>query len=159
LASILLNIPCPQCGRVAVEDYYYSIDVKYIFCQCCGYFYSSKIIFNGSVGEYLEEKEYKGYGIYYLVKKNGNGTFSFLNSPITQQQLDKYKLEFEGEDADKAKSCLVLYNDGEFTILFGNVPENFHLYFDEYKEKYDYDPFREDEENYFEIYDEFPDDL
>ena len=33
--------------------------------------------------------------------KNGKGTFSFLNSPITQKQIDKYKREFEGKDVDK----------------------------------------------------------
>jgi hypothetical protein len=44
---------------------------------------------------------------------------------------------------DREDSLLVLYQDGEFNIIFGQVHEDFHLSFEEFKQKYDYDPFRE----------------
>ena len=40
---------------------------------------------------------------------------------------------------DQEKSYLVTYQNGEFSILLGNVPDEFKLSFDEFVEKYGYD--------------------
>jgi hypothetical protein len=143
MASIVINIACPQCGRVAVEDNYYKIDVRYVYCQCCGYNFSREQKYNEKEGrEEREDIENPGYGLFVLSKKEGRGTVTFLNSPLTDQDIAQYKSDFAKEDVNQEKSFLVLYQDGKFNIIFGQFYEDFHLSFEEYKEKYDYDPFR-----------------
>lgn len=43
MGSVLSEIDCPNCGRTAIEDYYYKTDEIYIFCQSCGYNKSSTL--------------------------------------------------------------------------------------------------------------------
>jgi hypothetical protein len=58
-----------------------------------------------------------------------------LNSSITDEQLEKFKLSFMEDNVNQENSYLVSYYSGVFTILLGNPSENFHLTFEEYKEK------------------------
>ncbi|MDQ6598136.1 hypothetical protein [Bacillus salipaludis] len=70
-----------------------------------------------------------------------DATFSSkrLMSPLTDEQFEIFKGKYDDDDVDKEKSYLVCYRNGQFEILFGTVPEYFHLSFEEYVEKYGYD--------------------
>jgi hypothetical protein len=128
-------LKCPCCGRSAIEDYYYRTGEKYTFCIRCGYNYS-KTIENETANsiEYGEEK-YDGHGVFVLANKDGSCKRMLLNSRITYEKLEEYTASFKEENVIQEKSYLVTHKDGEFTILLGNPPENFHLSFEEYREK------------------------
>ncbi len=78
-----------------------------------------------------------------VIKKRGYGNVMYLNSPVNDDDVAKFKEQYKGKDVDTEESCLVLYQNGIFNIVFGNVPKNFDLSFEEYKNKYNYDPFKE----------------
>lgn len=128
-------LKCPCCGRSAFKEYFYHTGEQYIFCVRCGYNYIKTIEKETADSvEYTEEK-YDGHGMLILVKKDGSRQNIMLNVKITQENLEKYRESFMDDQVNQEKSCLVSYEDGEFTILFGNPSENFYLSFEEYREK------------------------
>lgn len=138
---------CPQCGRRAVEEVDYLNDEKFVSCGCCGYNFTREKKYNKEERKsYFEEQEFWGYGVLFLRKRDRRVTETLLNSPVTDQEMEKYKKLFSSKSKKikRKKSYLVLYQKGEFNIIFGHVPEDFHLSFEEYKEKYNY--------NRYEIY-------
>ncbi|AZU62579.1 hypothetical protein [Neobacillus mesonae] len=142
--DFLLLKACPQCGRVAVEDNDDLTNEKFVYCDCCGYNLIRELKLDVKEGKrYVDEKEYKGYGVLVLTRRDGRLTETLLNSPLSDKEIEKYKNLFPSKKIKRKKSYLVLYNDGKFVILFGQPPERFHLSFEEFKEKYDYNPFKE----------------
>lgn len=134
MASNIYAVKCPCCGRSAIEDYYYKTGEQYTFCLRCGYNYSKTIKnhTNNSI-EYREEKN-DGNGVFIVVFKDGIRKNMMFNN-VTDEQLEKHKATFIDDKVNQEKSYLVSYKDGVFTILLGNPPKNFHLLFDEYREK------------------------
>ncbi|MGE6256416.1 hypothetical protein ACQKCU_00710 [Heyndrickxia sporothermodurans] len=135
MASNIYATKCPCCGRSAIEDYYYKTDEQYTFCMRCGYNYSKTI--EKCTTDCLEYKEEKndGNGVVVLEKKDGSRKTILLDSVVTDEQLKNYKTSFLADNINHDKSYLVLFRDGVFTVLLGNLPENFYLSFEEYKEK------------------------
>jgi hypothetical protein len=125
---------CPCCGRSAIEDCYYNTDETYTFCIRCGYRHTKKIK-NWKKGQpVFKEETIDGKGIFYLEKTDGTRKRILLNG-VTEEELEKLKASFMDDDVNQDKSYMVTFNEGEFTILLGNPPDNFHLSFEEYKEK------------------------
>lgn len=135
MASNIYATKCPCCGRSAIEDYYYKTQEQYTFCMRCGYYYS-KIIekYTKDTIEYKEEKN-EGHGMFTLVNKDGSRKRVILDRYLTNVQLEELKEKFIGNNVNQEKSYLVTYENGVFTVLLGNPPENFHLSFEEYREK------------------------
>lgn len=135
MGSIIFAKKCPCCGRSAVEDLDYNTSEFYIFCSRCGYNHS-KIIksYTQKTVEY-EEEENVGHGVFLLVMNNGAHEITYLDCPVTEDVLKGLYKSFEDDNVNKEKSYLVLYENGEFSVLLGNPPKNFHLSFEEYKEK------------------------
>ena len=145
MASTICAIKCPHCGRSAIEDHYYKTDEKTIICYRCGYYYSRKVKdFTTSPIQFTEEK-CEGYGVFILMKKDGNREATIFNKKIPQEKISEYQKEFSQDDMNQAKSFLVTYEEGVFTIHCGIPSENFHLPFEQYKinmlEKYGLDDF------------------
>ncbi|HLU23137.1 hypothetical protein [Lederbergia graminis] len=136
MASILFEIECPQCKKVAIEDYYYKVGDKYVLCSHCGYNYTrlNKITPDNKLDFDIEENP--GYGVFVLTKKAPEGKRYLLNSKPTEEQIQKYRDEFEKDDVIQEESYLVLYEDGELKCLFGTLPQDFLLSYDEFREKY-----------------------
>jgi ribosomal protein L37E len=42
MASNISAVKCNNCGRSAIEDFYYKTDEKVTYCRRCGYNYSKK---------------------------------------------------------------------------------------------------------------------
>ena len=140
MTSILLPVACPDCGRIAVEDYYYRTGAGYIICQCCGCEVDREAKYDREKNtSYFEEEIRKGYGKFFLERKDGNFISKRLMSPLTDEQFEDFKLKFSDFDVDQEKSYLVSYQDGEFKVLLGIVPEYFHMPFEDYVKKYGYD--------------------
>ncbi|MBS4177742.1 hypothetical protein [Lederbergia citrea] len=135
MASNMFSIECPHCGRSAVKDDYYKTDERYILCLKCGYNYTRTI--KSSTANSLEytEEEYVGYGVFILVHRDGSSKSMMLNDALTAEKLEEYKRTYMDDHVDQEKSYLVSYENGIFTILLGNPPENFHLPFKEFREK------------------------
>lgn len=128
-------IKCPCCGRSALEDYYYKTHEQYTFCMRCGYYYTKTIEkYTKDNIEYKEEKS-EGHGMFILVNKDGSREKVILNCSLTDAQLEELKAKIMDNNVNQEKSYLVSHENGVFTILFGNPPENFHLSFEEYREK------------------------
>lgn len=128
-------IECPCCGRSAIEDYYYKTEELYIICIRCGYYYTKKIDkYTKDTIEYKEEKS-EGHGIFMLVNKDGSRKKVVLDCTLSNVQLEELKTKLMDTNVNQEKSYLVTYENGIFTILFGNPPNNFHLSFEEYREK------------------------
>ncbi|MDF2859127.1 MAG: hypothetical protein K0Q87_4978, partial [Neobacillus sp.] len=128
-------LKCPCCGRSAVEDFYYNTDEKYTYCLRCVYNYSRTIESETEKNiEYREEK-YDGYGVFVLKNSDGSSKKMLLNSLITDDKYEEFKALFLDSNVNQEKSYLVSFKDGEFLVLLGNPPANFHLSFNEYREK------------------------
>ncbi|WP_286228510.1 hypothetical protein [Neobacillus mesonae] len=141
--DFLLFKACPQCGRVAVEDVDHLTNEKFVYCDCCGYNLIREWKYHVKEGKhYVDEKEYKGYGVLVLTRRDGRVSETLLNSPLSDKEIEKYKKLFTSKKIKRKKSYLVLYGDSKFVIIFGQPPERFHLSFEEFKEKYDYDPYK-----------------
>lgn len=135
MASNMYATKCPCCGRSAIEDYYYKTQEQYTFCMRCGYYYTKTIQkYTKDDIEYKEEKN-EGHGIFVLVNKDGNREKVILNCSLTNAQLEEFKAKIMDNNVNQEKSYLVTYENGVFTILFGNPPENFYLSFEQYREK------------------------
>lgn len=126
---------CPCCERAAFVDDYYKTDEKYIYCMVCGYYYIK------TIEEYTENSiKYKeevcnGHGMFVLENKDGNCQKVRLNNILTVAQLEELKTSLMERSVNQEKSYLISFENGVFTILFGNPPENSHLSFDEYRRK------------------------
>lgn len=128
-------IKCSCCGRSAFEDDYYKTHEKYIFCMRCGYYYTKTIEkYTENTIEYKEEKS-EGHGIFMLENIDGSREKVILNSSLTVAQIEELKASLMDRNVNQQKSYLISFENGVFTILFGNPPENFHLSFEEYREK------------------------
>ncbi|MCM3109681.1 hypothetical protein [Lederbergia lenta] len=129
MTSVMCSIECPNCGRSAIEDNYYKSEEKYIYCYRCGYLYKRMT----KDGVNFQVDKNKGYG--HLSKKSGEGKAVFFNSQMTIDQLGEYTNEFYSENTSQEKSYLITYEDGVFRCLLGTPTDNFHLSFEEFKEK------------------------
>ncbi|QKY70779.1 hypothetical protein [Lentibacillus sp. CBA3610] len=85
MGSILYAVECPQCGCPAIEDNHYKTDEIYIHCRRCGYNYSKVLRFDSDDTLEYDEEVCKGYGVFCLVKKVGQGRFVLLNDPLTEE--------------------------------------------------------------------------
>lgn len=131
MASVISPIECPNCHRTATEDYYYKSEERYVWCFKCGYNYTKTIKWESAGDyEYLEE-EFTGYGVSVLKKKVGRGKSLMHNGPITPEDIEAYKKEFFSEGTDQENSYLVKYEDGEFVVLFGTLPDHFDILYEE----------------------------
>ncbi|TFJ91997.1 hypothetical protein [Lentibacillus salicampi] len=138
MGSICQSIACPHCGCSATEDDYYKTGERFIWCFRCGYTYYKTIDYTvGDVTPY-NETEYKGHGMFYLVskgKKRENDGRRILNRPLTEQEMNDFKAELQDEAVDLEKSYFVMYENGTFTTIAGNPPDDFYLPFDVYKNR------------------------
>jgi hypothetical protein len=136
MASTYSAVRCKNCGRSAISDFYYKTDEEYICCRRCGY-NSSKTLKYDSANkkEYLEEVEHKGYGVISIVKKDGTRKILLFNKKVSTEDIDNNKKLLMAENVDTDRSYFVSFEDGIFTIIFGNPSENYHLSFEDYKEK------------------------
>lgn len=135
MASNMYAIKCPCCGRSAFEDYYYKTHEQYTFCMRCGYYYTKVIEkYTKENIEYKEESS-EGYGMCILINKDGSRENMILNCSLTDAQLEELKSKIMDNNVNQDTSYLVSHENGEFSILFGNPPENFYLSFEEYREK------------------------
>jgi hypothetical protein len=136
MGSIMVNRACPQCRGLAIEDDYYKIGEKYIYCYCCGYTFIREQYFDEIENKIkIKEVESSGYGIFSFAKKDGSNQLVSIHTPITDELINEYKVRMENEDGDSEKSYLVSYSDGEFNILFGNVPKRYLISYEEYKKE------------------------
>lgn len=135
MGSNIYATKCPCCGRSAIEDYYYKTGEQYTFCPRCGYNYSKTIkTWTKDCLEYKEETN-EGHGVVVLTDKDGKRKQIALDRPITDDELENYKTSFWADHINQSKSYIALFEDGVFTVLLGNPPENFHLPFEDYKKK------------------------
>ncbi|MFE1242544.1 hypothetical protein ACFW35_00305 [Fictibacillus sp. NPDC058756] len=69
------------------------------------------------------------------MKKDNTSQMQLFNSTVTEKQIEENKNIFMKEDTDKDRSYFVTFHNGVFNVISGTPPENFHLPFEEYKEK------------------------
>ncbi|AOV07334.1 hypothetical protein [Sporosarcina ureilytica] len=135
MGSIICATKCPNCGRSAIQDYYYRSDEKTIVCYRCGFYLKRQIQdIYASPTKYKEER-YDGYGVFRLVNKDGKRTTTIFSCQLKENDIEKYVNEFSGDAVNQEKSFLVTYTDGDFKILCGTPTENWHLPFEAYKKK------------------------
>lgn len=135
-----MPVACPECGKMAIEDYYYRTGAGYIICSHCGCEVDREAKYDKETGiSYIEEVIRKGYGRIFLQKSDGQIRCKLLNSPLTNEEIISFKKDFSDPDTDQDNSYLVSYLNGEFFVLRGHLPDDFHLSFEEYVEKYGYD--------------------
>jgi uncharacterized Zn finger protein (UPF0148 family) len=136
MGSVMVNRACPKCGGLAIDEDYYRIGERYIYCYCCGYRYIREQYYDDNENKVkLKEEECKGYGMFRLAKKDGSKVFHALNTSITDELIAEFKEKLENDENDREKSYLISYADGEFTVLFGDVPERYRIPYEEYKQK------------------------
>lgn len=132
----MVNRACPQCNGLAIDDDYYKVGKRYIYCYCCGYTYIREQYFDEEENKSkLRDIESKGCGMFRLAKKDGPGHLYSIDIPITDELIDEYKGKLENDEVDQEKSYLVSYSEGMFTVLFGNVPEKYLISYEDYRQK------------------------
>ncbi|ASK61876.1 hypothetical protein CFK37_06730 [Virgibacillus phasianinus] len=132
MASTYSAMQCPNCGRSAIEDYYYKIGEQFICCHRCDYNYSKVI--EHETSQYKEDA-FGGYGIFMVVKKKGSREIIVLDGELTNNQLEKFTKIFSESEVDQKSSYLVHFSNGQFTILLGTSPKNYFLSFEDSLEK------------------------
>ncbi|WP_102349246.1 hypothetical protein [Bacillus sp. Marseille-P3661] len=135
MASNISAVECPQCGRSAIQDYYYKTDEVYIQCIRCGFTYSRTIKIENEKEIIFDEVRNKGYGIACIVNHDGRRKTTLLGSELSPELIEQFKSDYFSSNADQKKSYLVSFNDKDCNVLFGNPPDNFFLPFNLYKEK------------------------
>jgi hypothetical protein len=136
MASTYSAVKCANCGRSAISDFYYKTDEEYICCRRCGYNYSKIMKFDTvTKKEYFEEEVNPGYGVFSMVKKDGTRKMLLFNKKISSEDIENNKKVLLADNVDQERSYFVSYEEGIFTVIFGNPSENYHLPFEEYKEK------------------------
>ncbi|MCM3768288.1 hypothetical protein [Neobacillus niacini] len=137
MASMMVNRACPQCGGLAIDEDYYKIGERYIYCYCCGYTYIREQYFDEVENKIkLRVEESNGYGMFRIAMKDGSKDLFSIDTPITEELINEYKEKLKNNnEVDLNKSYLVSYFDGKFTVLFGEVPEIYLISYEEYKRK------------------------
>lgn len=133
MGSSMFAVECPCCGRSAIEDFH-NTGERYVFCLRCGYSYSMIITSSSTANETYEEKTYDGNGVLILFYKDGQRK-SILLSHVPDDRFESCMNRLKDDTVDQEKSYLVAFQEGVFTVLAGNPPENFHLSFADYKKK------------------------
>jgi len=135
MGSNIYATKCQNCGRSAIEDYYYRTGEYYTYCLRCGHYIEKTIESYTNDKVSYTEKINVGHGIFRVVNKDGSREGTLFETPPTDEQLEGFRETFFKDSVNQAKSYLVTYNDGEFKVLLGSPPANFYLSFEEYKEK------------------------
>lgn len=137
MPSIVIDVKCTQCGKVARKDTYDNPLEMFIFCTKCGYNYIKQEILDTKKKQLkLEVDERVGYGVSYIKKKDQTSVTTAYNSEITDNHLQQFSSQLESKSVIKEESYFVIYDKGNFHCVFGRLPKEFLLSFDEYKEKY-----------------------
>lgn len=135
MASTYSAIACPHCSCCAMEDCYYKIGERFIQCYRCGYTYIKIINYWNENTPLFMEKEYKGYGVLLVRKVDGKGVRNFIQRPLSSEEVTENLEAFLEKDTDLEESYFVLFENGVFTTLSGNPPEDYYLSFEEYKNR------------------------
>ena len=137
MPSIIIDVKCTQCGKVARKDTYDNPLEIYIFCTKCGYNYIKQEILDTKNKQLkLEVDERIGYGVSYIKKTNQTSVTTAYNSEITDKQLQQFTYQLESSSVIKEESYFVIYDKGNFHCVYGRLPKEFLLSFEEYKKKY-----------------------
>ncbi|MBW3110454.1 hypothetical protein KYJ26_01160 [Bacillus sp. MCCB 382] len=132
MASIMYAIQCPCCERTTYVNDYYKTDEKYIFCMVCGYYFTKTIEKYTENSIKYKVEEHEGHGMFVLENNEGNCKKVMLNDSLTVTQLEELKASLKDTNVNQEKSYLISFENGVFTILFGNPPEHFYLSFEAY---------------------------
>ncbi|MGM0901026.1 MAG: hypothetical protein ACQEXB_07970 [Bacillota bacterium] len=135
MVSIIYAGECPNCGLTATFDDYYHTGERIIYCWHCGLSYSKLT----APFESYEETQVGGYGVFSLVDNTGQRGVIALNENLSVEELEELAGVFNAEDTDTSKSYLVIFQDGQFTSLLGELPEEFLLSFKVFNEELDED--------------------
>ena len=123
---------CPRCNRNAFYmcDYYgvleYSID-----CWFCGYYYSTDAVvdpkspthgYKHDVLGHIVRKEVMrgGFGICYLVAKDGTSKVFRFSKPISVRLINRFHKKYIYDEIDQEKSYMTLWDEqrnGLFTVF------------------------------------------
>lgn len=126
---------------MAIADYYYRTDEVIIKCPRCGYNYNRYFKWNrdhffncaSEIEDAHEDDELiideqEGFGVYVLRTKDGYKTTNLYNCRITNKHIDEFKKLYFSEETDQERSYLVRYEEGEFKVIIGTLPEDFFTY-------------------------------
>jgi hypothetical protein len=133
MGSIIYAGECPNCGKTATFDDYYHTGELFVYCWHCGLYYTK---ITAPFDSYEESKE-GGFGIFSRVENNGRGSVIRLRENLSVEALKELAELFNAEDTDLSKSYLVTYQEGQFTCILGELPEDFLLSFKEFTEKFE----------------------
>lgn len=130
MGSVISHAACPKCHLIATVDYYYKSDEIYFICAHCGYNYSRFYrLFDtdDEIGfrDELVIDEQEGYGVYVLRKKDGDGATLLFNCPITEEDIRNFEEQYNSKETIQERSYLVRFENGEFKVLVGTLPESF----------------------------------
>jgi hypothetical protein len=130
--------PCPQCKYEAHLVYDFSYYLNFLECYVCGFRYwldpcSTEKLRKGILfpednfvqdeRRILVQRGYirKGYGAYQISHKNRNRKYRSFYRPLTQEDIEKFLMEFEDPDTDQAESYLTKWSDESKSVelIFG----------------------------------------
>ncbi|MCM3587362.1 hypothetical protein M3182_16615 [Mesobacillus maritimus] len=130
MGSIVYPAECPNCGKTATFDDYYHTGELFVYCWHCG-LYTTKLT---AAFDTYEETKVGGFGIFSLTDKRGRTRVTCLNENLTLEETEKFAELFNAEETDSANSYLVTYQNGQFTCLLGELPDDFLLSYKEFSE-------------------------
>jgi hypothetical protein len=130
MGSVISYIDCPNCGREAVDDFYYKTGEVYMNCTHCGYHHSATIInrdkkLNELTDDDWEIKELKNpYGSYRISCYDSIG-FS-CGALENEEQLNELKSKCEKDDTNTIEYVQVSrFVDGDIKVelIIDNGPK------------------------------------
>lgn len=135
MVSTIVAVACPHCNRSALADERHKTNEINITCFRCGYNYAKRIQARTNDSIQYKEDTYGGYGVFKLVDKTGKTILGQFRSPMKEEQFNDFKEDYFNEEFNQKESFLVTYDEGQFTVYYGEPSENFFYSFDQYKEK------------------------
>lgn len=126
---------CTNCKRSALVDKNPEDEEYIMTCFRCGYNYSRKLQWETEESVQYQEESNGGFGVFKLVHQSGDEILGQFRHPMTDRQYSSFKDDYAKEETVQDESFLVNYSNGEFTIQYGEPPENFYLSFEQYTKK------------------------
>lgn len=122
MGSVLIEEKCEKCNGVKMVNSYYRIGNEYSNCLRCGF---------TSTLTPTEEVFNDGYGTYKITRSYGIADIGVLKEPLTDERLEEFKSIFEDEAINMEDSYLAKWEDNKQVLVFGSVPPESALDFEE----------------------------
>lgn len=121
MISIVSEIECFRCKKMALEKVTFNTGEREVYCSNCKYSYSQTL----PVKKKYNINNKNGYGVACIAKRDGRTQYTMFEERNITRELWRFRTKLEMEDTNPEKSYLIIYRSFLFMVSYGEIPENF----------------------------------